>query len=749
MAKQKNQFNFTNLNFAEEDKEKKQQDYNPISGITKVESLEFDFEPDEDNNENSTIIQNDKIENKELLKEDVITDNKRIIISQDINDISSKTIDDNLNEITNENDYLLNIDNNEDDILLIPDINKENINLKENNNKSLDNIHNDDLIKENDYLKFDTNFNNEDFTEDILQNIPITTDEKENNEKQDINNYLNKDTELNSIDLFDSDNILIYENNDDYQDNDNIIIENEEDILAEVLAQDYTLPVSGFEEFAKRKRIREEASKILDGDNYSNINFNFNPQLNSDNEEKKIIDSDITDITIDKEIIDDINNEEDEELSLDNIEEIGSIKEKEYLSNEDNNIIYDEEVKFPDVDITDIPDIGYEEDKNSIKELLENNDDNKDFFEEEFDYNLINTENIENQTIVDKKSENNIKESDLSYTDDTEDIEDIEFNNIEEEDFFYGDIEKEVDDDSYDDGGFQIGLDEDNDEEEEEDDFFSDDFEDFSLEEFSEEEFSEEDEFSEEIISNQKVNEFTENTQQYLNKLKNIIRKIPKLKTEFTEKTKAFLLLLKKIKNEISEEGVKKVTKKYLIKTFTVSKNKIKNTKKNISLKLTEHKNKPKNINNITDNNENDDWGMGPSSTSKAVENTNEKKVNHESAWDEDDEINDEENLDFDEEFSFSTADMLMEDSELGLEEFGQSTTEELEEEEDNVDYSGIIGKFRKLKKISFRWIRLLYKYFDNIFDFEKNWWKIIDFIAVIVLTMSMAMIIAYYIWHK
>ena len=62
-----------------------------------------------------------------------------------------------------------------------------------------------------------------------------------------------------------------------------------------------------------------------------------------------------------------------------------------------------------------------------------------------------------------------------------------------------------------------------------------------------------------------------------------------------------------------------------------------------------------------------------------------------------------------------------MEDTELGLEEFGDFSKSKNNEEEDNTDYSGVLGKFRRIRKIIYKWARLIYRYFDTIIDFEKK----------------------------
>ncbi len=172
---------------------------------------------------------------------------------------------------------------------------------------------------------------------------------------------------------------------------------------------------------------------------------------------------------------------------------------------------------------------------------------------------------------------------------------------------------------------------------------------------------------------------------------------------------------------------------------------------------------------------EDDGWGLGPITKEKDDNfadwnDSTTKPESAESAADESDEnytdeldaASDEPPEDMlpDEEFSFSTADMLMDDEDLGLNDLGSEFGAEAGEFEggldgsgagakDDADYSGFVGKLRKLRNISYKWCRMSYKLADKYLDFERNWWKMLDFMALLIFTFALAAFVSYFLWHR
>ena len=215
---------------------------------------------------------------------------------------------------------------------------------------------------------------------------------------------------------------------------------------------------------------------------------------------------------------------------------------------------------------------------------------------------------------------------------------------------------------------------------------------------------------------------------------------------------------MSEIRNEIKEEGIRQTLKKYLNHSKQMlSKSAVKASKKiqtKIKAKALDTSQKSKQglkdtkkvgLDEWTEDAAEDTWGLGPVAQDENKSDSSNLNTENEAG-----DADEEDEADWDEDdISFSTADMLMEDTELGLEEFGDFSKSKITEEEDNTDYSGVLGKFRRIRKIIFKWTRLIYKYFDSIIDFEKNWWKVVDFLAVVMLMVALAMVVAYYIWHK
>lgn len=113
------------------------------------------------------------------------------------------------------------------------------------------------------------------------------------------------------------------------------------------------------------------------------------------------------------------------------------------------------------------------------------------------------------------------------------------------------------------------------------------------------------------------------------------------------------------------------------------------------------------------------------------------------------------------EDYSFSTADMLMQDNELGLNnlesEFdisseeddggsGEPGMETPKREKEDLSRAG--GRLRQLQKRAQKWGSLLYKHLDKYIDFENNWWKLVDFLALIILTMAAAAFLSYFLYY-
>lgn len=115
-----------------------------------------------------------------------------------------------------------------------------------------------------------------------------------------------------------------------------------------------------------------------------------------------------------------------------------------------------------------------------------------------------------------------------------------------------------------------------------------------------------------------------------------------------------------------------------------------------------------------------------------------------------------------DEDLSFSTADMLMQDSELGLSDLGGTGGLEdefdLSSDEGEAQSPGEIpvgdsgswgGLWRAVCKLGRKWALLCYNSLDHHIGFQENWWKIVDFLAVVILTMAAAAFLSYWLYYS
>lgn len=105
------------------------------------------------------------------------------------------------------------------------------------------------------------------------------------------------------------------------------------------------------------------------------------------------------------------------------------------------------------------------------------------------------------------------------------------------------------------------------------------------------------------------------------------------------------------------------------------------------------------------------------------------------------------------EDLSFSTADMLMQDSELGLsnleDEFDLSVDGEAETPDDIPSAAaGPTSAMQALKKLGKKWSLLCYRSLDHYVGFQDNWWKLVDFLALIILTMAAAAFLSYWLYY-
>ena len=849
MSEDKEGLKFSNFNLTDNHENDNQKDnnrnnYNLISEITNVENFEFEFEPDEENEES--------VKKHSNLKNNVKENNVKNITIHDVE-----------------------VDNTETN------------NIKRDSREINSELKNKSLVENN--AKIKNEFDNE-----IIKNS---------------NNDI--DTKIITANEF-KDNI-----------NTEISEDEAEDILAQVLAQDYTTPIKGFEEFAERKKIREEAAKALDGDNFEKIEIEYNLNetgiSNQDEEEENKEDNIFYDNILEDLIEDDtdeeldfselaglnINDDYNEESLFENKEDNKfDIEDDDELHVDYNDLDYFEEIHDPedneqdynltnedDFNVLDFNDIDnseetiFEDENLNLLHPAEHNNTQKlngvdiepDKQDEEVEFENSNLENNEldleelmtlddfdndsefdfdSLTDITEENFDNINDESFNFdqTDDKEiekefDLEDIgnfleqdndsdsgiddegfnldlgsnsETNEIDDG-FDLDDIEDFVEkndeyDGSIDDEGFNIDLGSDNAEEE---DIHLEDFdniteldnntssnkdEDFNLDFDEEEEKSEYDEFLEyndleehesgkedndfgldfddenefddigdeflfeeepgssiddeyaDVLSDYEKNELTAKTKQHLIKIRTVIKNVPQNTKKLTANTIAFLKRLSEIRNEIKEEGARKTFKKYLNYSKQMLSQSAAKTSKKIQTKIkakaldTSKKSKQGlkdtkkvGLDEWTEDAAEDTWGLGPAAQGENKSGSSNLNTGNEAG-----EADEEDEADWDEDdISFSTADMLMEDTELGLEEFGDFSKSKKTEEEDNTDYSGILGKFRRIRKIIFKWARLIYKYFDSIIDFEKNWWKVVDFLAVVMLMVALAMVVAYYIWHK
>ena len=809
-------FDLADTHTNDDQKDTSRSNYNPISQITKPENFEFEFEPDEDINDED-VNYNNSINDEiipDIINNDVRkTDSEELSVDNNV-EWNSNTIDGIQNrELINDDEELYQ--GYFDDLQIISNNNlqKEISNIEFNNSSKLD------------------NFSNNEFNSSEIINVE------------------NKD-----IDYSKTETNTHHDHNSNLIDN-KLSEEEAEDILAQVLAQDYTTPVAGFEEFAKRKK---ESELDVNNEDYLPEDLNFKEDNFIESEPDELINnSNITDIkenNIAEEIdISDIINI-DERLDSDiteihnlltNNEEKEEKEEKEEEEEEDNEDEDDEELNLANLDnLIENNILDNNKDQNSVSEISEtesmdeiiekdndfdlsiedNNDlltDNEidsifgleenedDFFLDDFDISadkendLLEIEEQESEVILkseeleeneeefvledfdllseDEEDLFNEGENDIESAIETGEIEDIflsedfSLTSEGEEDLFNleeNNVKSVLDSDDIASDYLVSDLNSSTEEEEEISeidnensnlesineknsvDEFDFDIEDNSNEfediDFSDNEFdliedidiSPENEFYEQLSDYEKE-ELTSNTQKYLIKLRNIIKNLPDTSKEFTQKTKEYLQKLKEIKNEIKKEGIKPTFKKYLGQTQKFINNTAKNVNHNLKSKIrTKNKSQSKLENSakikLDDWNENDSgdtWGLGPVAEQQQLAEENEVEENNESDWEEDD-------------ISFSTADMLMEDIDLDLGDISKNV-EQIDEQDKNIDYTGVLGKCRKIKKVILKWGKLIYKFLDSIIDFEKNWWKVVDFFAVIVLVSALAMVAAYYIWHR
>lgn len=266
-------------------------------------------------------------------------------------------------------------------------------------------------------------------------------------------------------------------------------------------------------------------------------------------------------------------------------------------------------------------------------------------------------------------------------------------------------------------------------------------------------------------------------------KAKQVLSYAPPLK-DLTAATKAWLALMRSYKGNIKEEGLSRATLDFLsgIKDLTgidiplfrftggkkiVAKRKPQEQKKGRKSASGDEWGLPGEIPSGAggDDVEDDGWGLGPISKDQGEDFSDlEGMVGEDESSDEESGPQEQSAGDAppddmlpDEEFSFSTADMLMDDEDLGLgdlsSEFGGDDDEQEQgagsKEGDSAEYAGFVGKLKKGYSLGVRWCGLLYKFMDKYCMFERNWWKILDFIALIILTFAFATFVSYFLWHR
>ncbi len=491
-----------------------------------------------------------------------------------------------------------------------------------------------------------------------------------------------------------------------------------------------------------------------------NLEFDFEG-LNDLNDED--FNLDISNNDIEEELEDDFDLDHIQALTEQNEDYVGNIDDEGFnldLGNGDEENKIEEDFDVEDVEIFSEQNEDYDgslDDEGFNLDL--GNGDTEEELEEDFDIEDIEIFSEQNED-YDGSLDDEGFNLDLGNGDTEEELEE----DFDLEDFDNFNEFNDNDSITIDDDGFDLDFDND------ENKFDNDDFDDFnfndedSLDDFDEEYLLDEDiddninDKKNDVLSDYEKNELTVKTQQHLLKIRTVIKNIPKNTKDFTANTVAFLKRLNEIRNEIKEEGVNKTLRKY----FNHSKNTLSRSAATVGKKLHENikkkslnlpnkskqniKNKKKTeLDGWTGDDVEDTWGLGPAISEK-INDESEQKLSNLSS----ENGTEEDEADWDEEeISFSTADMLMEDAELGLEEFGDFGKNKKEELEDTTDYSGLLGKVKKVKKITYKWLRLIYKFLDSIIDFEKNWWKVVDFLAVVMLMIALAMVVAYYIWHK
>ena len=766
-------FDLTNDHETNDHEELSHKNYNPISKITKPENFEFEFEPDEDINED------------ELIPDISVDDMESMPISEEIQDINNTEIKNEVynNELTDDEELLQEY---LDELQIFKDDNNQEYNKK---------------------IEIDNNINV----------IPENTIKEDNVKESNTNNDNNIEMNYHQVnEKYDS--ILNSTEN-------NVSEEEAEDILAQVLAQDYTVPVEGFEEFAEWKKDQDQEinieyipedldfdmddevkKKISDNNQKIDIlavnsvkNTDLQEELENINNESEIQqDIDLSDIMgINDELNSDINEihslldknieDEDEELNLSNLDNlintdsINNKKSNNFSDNtEDDDLIDDFEFSGEEIsglfeDEIDEEEINYEAGDNDTDLLVDMNkfdssiEDLEDLFKKEIideeivkltdddnDLSLEDSDSLLEEDIFENKEDDaeisEVNDFDLSF-----DVDDFNSSSEDNNDIFDdNDDDQLLESANFTDDEFNVDIDlpvDDNNEDLESDFDFNDENEIDSFEDinFPEDDFElvddmgdfTDDEFYDELSDYEKE-ELTPNTQKFLIKLRKIINNFPDNSKKFTNKTKEYLQKLKDIKNEVKNEGVKTTLKKYIGKTKEYINKTSKKANKNLKTKITARKkNKVKTketdkiqLNDWNNDDSADTWGLGPAIQQSPAnsENKTNNETNNDADWEEED-------------ISFSTADMLMEDIDLDLGDLG--VEKERVEEEDNTDYTGILGRYRKIRKIILKWTKLIYKFLDSIINFEKNWWKVIDFFAVIVLVSALAMVAAYYIWHK
>ena len=368
---------------------------------------------DNSNNDNN----NDNINEKEEDKEENVENDKNEVLNDNINDFDKKENEEEENNILNDNEIINNEENEENENIKNNEKNDENnieeekienINNnknKDNNGEDMDNINDEENNKINGKLKLD---NQEDQIKDNIINDK-NPDEQINNEKVEIKEDNINTNNINEEKEEIKEKELNKENNNEIKNNEDNENENEK----EGEKKDNEEKEEEKEEI--KEKINEENNnegekEIKKEDNDEKENNNVNIELSEENEEKEIKKDNIEEknekvneeINIEGEKIEQKDEKENEENKKEEIDIIDEKKDENKNNKEEKEIEKKEEQKDPESNNEKEKDINIdnnqeEEGNEEIDNIIIDNEAVEDIDEKEEKNNIENENDEENK----------------------------------------------------------------------------------------------------------------------------------------------------------------------------------------------------------------------------------------------------------------------------------------------------------------------------------------------------------------